>query len=296
MRIMPIVIDTASNYRNGRGEQDVLDLIQHAHAGGRVKDINAWFIITKIGYMEHRSDLHLLEDRDIITLEDMRKQHSLSPQYIDTVLESLNDAKLSSQINCVLLHNPERSLRHLLPADRERRLLKAFELLEEWCGSCPTRYYGVASWDGFGTPRSSPVFTVHELALIARRIAGASHRMRFIELPVSFVNIWAVHDLLHYQTGPIAEAIQENIAIVASSPLHGGMLPRAIDSDFAEYVRPGATSGQACLLFSMSVPGISVTVTSPSDPKQAAAAVEVAGWSLLDIRAITHLVDLIVYG
>lgn len=57
-----------------------------------------------------------------------------------------------------------------------------------------------------------------------------------------------------------------------SSPLHGGELPGLVTPELAEFVRPGASPGTACLLAAASCPSLDVVLLSAGSAHHWAAA------------------------
>lgn len=288
----PIVIDTASNYRHGRAESEVLDLRRSVEQFTGPQ--HNWFLTTKLGYINYLDTTKPSPIFGKITKEDARRKHCLSAEYLKEMMNAWKEP-FASMVRCVFLHNPEVTLRELPPNERNVCLLRAFEVMEAWCRTGEQRWYGVSTWDGFGASNTEPIMTIPQLKDLAIRVGGKQHSMQFVQFPLSFVNLWAAEKLICKNDGPLHEALEERLIVFASSPLHGGTLPRILERAFIDHLRVGASAAQVCLWFTMSLPGVNVTLTCPSTAHQAQEAIDVAEWPGLDRNTLLWLTDLIAH-
>lgn len=160
MAAPPILFDAASNYRNGDAHRQLRDLLAVNFPHDATDHLPRPFVTTKVGFLTHRSDLAALVDRQIISLHDAERRHSLCPQYIALEAQAAAETLGTPPIDYLFLHNPEHSLTHVPPHLRYQVLTLAFEALESLCDRRLIRAYGIATWSGFTAGSSAPVLDV----------------------------------------------------------------------------------------------------------------------------------------
>jgi aryl-alcohol dehydrogenase-like predicted oxidoreductase len=175
------LIDTASNYMDGRSEQLVGEVLSECPRAPA-------FVVTKLGYISPSSEQFLLDHgartEELHTISAESK-YSLA---VDSLIAQfkLSCRRLRRQsVDAVLLHNPEHYFDGILSGSAEGRhlaLARAFELFESWASEGKVRYYGVSSnslvadW-----PDVLPAY------LRAANTVSSSHHFRIIEFPFNLL-------------------------------------------------------------------------------------------------------------
>jgi aryl-alcohol dehydrogenase-like predicted oxidoreductase len=151
-----------------------------------------------------------------------------------------------STIDLVYIHNAFESWHE--DVDRKtfsEMLARAFSLYEEYRKAGKLRYYGMATWTCFRTPKESREhFSLEDAVKIAQQAGGKDHGFRFIQLPYNLAYSEAL--LLKSQTVggqdmTILEAAEKlGIGVFTSAPLFQGRLLRAQIPDYAGVTDPVA--------------------------------------------------------
>ncbi|MCX4429687.1 hypothetical protein [Streptomyces mirabilis] len=162
---------------------------------------------------------------------------------------------------------------------------EAFAVLEEEAAAGRVAGYEVATWAGL----EEEAFTVGELLALAAEAAGGQHHLVAVQLPVSLVMMTPIVQALDGR-GPLPAAVGAGLRVMASAPLHGGELPGMVGQELADFIRPGLTPAQACVLAVASCPGVrNVLLAASGAPHWGEAADAVAQLSLTaaQLREIT---------
>lgn len=115
-------------------------------------------------------------------------------------------------------------------------------------------------------------FSVSELSGLAIEAAGSGeHHLRAVQQPVSLVMARPIALALDGR-GPLVLARAAGLITFGSSPLHGGEPPGLVTPELAEFIRPGASPGTACLLAAASCPSLEVVLLSAGTAPHWAAA------------------------
>jgi aryl-alcohol dehydrogenase-like predicted oxidoreductase len=135
------LIDTASNYADGRSEELVGDVLEDT--GARA------FVITKVGYVSPSAAARL-EHKGVAVEELPRLQsgtpYSVQPRVLQVVLELSRERLRRPRLDAVLLHNPERLLETGATASEVRDALRgAFDFLDHEVARGRLRHFGVSS-------------------------------------------------------------------------------------------------------------------------------------------------------
>ncbi|WP_432189989.1 aldo/keto reductase [Streptomyces sp. Tue6028] len=272
-------IDTAPNYAAGQA-QTLLAPALAAHPAVRVS--------TKAGYFTAAIGADAL-GAGVLTKDHAAAGHSLAPDYVRWQI-GRNRAQLGrDRLDVVLLHNPERA--H--PGDRvglHRAIRDAFAVLEEEAAAGHVAGYGVATWSGL----EEAAFTVEELLALAGEAAGGqqAHHLVVIQLPVSLVMMTPIVQALHGR-GPLRAAAGAGLRVMASAPLHGGELPGIVDQELADFIQPGLTPAQACILATASCPGVTDVLVAASTTSHWTEATEAVAQPLLDTARMREITDVL---
>lgn len=251
------VLDTAPNYQAGHAQTRAARAIEAAHLLGiRPR------LMTKVGFIPPGSPMI---ERFASPRFGSLNGHCLHPEYIAHQVEE-NVRQLGSPIDVLLLHNPEVQ-RHRTHQQAFMTLLKmAFRTLEEQCERGLIKRYGVSTWNGLNR-----LFDVDDLFAIAQDVSGGASRLSCLQFPVSLMR----RDYVA-AASRIACAPSSRLELYSSAPLASGSLPPLMSDRLTRFIGPGMTAAQASLLFALSIPGISVVLTSPRTSSQLSAAVDIA--------------------
>ena len=210
------LIDTSSNYTNGRSEILIGRVLQSLIADGELTREQV-VLVSKVGYLQgsnHALSQQLKEEGrpypDLVVLSD-DLEHCIHPEFISDQLTRTLTRLQVDYLDAYLLHNPEYYLAWAQAtgidladarAEYERRLDLAFRHLEQEVANGRIRHYGVSS-NTFPRPAADPEFTnLSQLWQIANAIAaeqGAPHHFGVIQLPMNL-----------HETGAATEANQPN--------------------------------------------------------------------------------------
>lgn len=194
------LIDTSSNYTNGRSETLIGDVLQTLFADGTLTRDDL-VVVSKAGYLQgdnyDLSQQHKAAGRpfpDLVPYAD-GLEHCIHPDFIaDQLTRSLERLQLDT-LDVYLLHNPEYYLSwahkngvDLATARAEylRRIVLAFVHLEHEVSNGRIRYYGISS-NTFPHPKDDPEFT--DLTQIWEMVQQmrSDHHFRVIQLPMNLL-------------------------------------------------------------------------------------------------------------
>ncbi|MGW3040733.1 aldo/keto reductase [Kitasatospora sp. NPDC001159] len=267
-------VDTAPNYENGQAETS-LALALAAYPDLRVS--------TKVGFLSP-SARRLGVRAGALSAEDAEHGHCLAPDYIAWQV-ARSKRMLGRVPDLVFLHNPEHGCQEGKIADR---LYAAFLALEEACSQHAIGAYGVATWCGF----SSGLFDVPTLLELATKAGGLNHNLRAIQLPVSLVHLAPVAQALDGQ-GPLADALDADLEVFASAPLHGGEIPGLVTPELSALITPGKTPAETALAVVASAPGVKRVLLSTGNPEHWMGAAEAVGQPPLSPDVLRRVVDVL---
>jgi aryl-alcohol dehydrogenase-like predicted oxidoreductase len=125
------------------------------------------------------------------------------------------------------------------------------------------------------------------------QIAGDGHHFRAIQLPISLVRAEPVALLMERGIGALAIARDLGIEVIASSPLHGGHIPRLLESEFVEMLGVGLTAAQASLRFVLSVPFVNHVLLSTRSKEHLVEALAVERLPPLSEEELLRILNLI---
>jgi aryl-alcohol dehydrogenase-like predicted oxidoreductase len=238
--------DTAINYRGQRSERCI---------GGALKRLerNEIVVCTKAGYLTPGAIPSSLKVDDVVG-----GVHAMAPHFLADQIERSRANLGVDTIDVFYLHSPETQLGRVAPGEFEKRIRRAFALLEQQAEDGKIRWYGAATWDGFRKPGA---LNLERMAEIAVEEGGSNHRFRFIQLPFNLAMVEAYGD---GGASVLKQAAWLGITVVASATLLQGRVLRQMP-DEAAGLWPGLeTNAQRAIQFTRSTPGIAVALVGMS--------------------------------
>jgi aryl-alcohol dehydrogenase-like predicted oxidoreductase len=257
------VLDSAPNYRDGRAETCIGEALALLLQHGVERD--QLFVSTKVGIVPEGL-LSMLSDGTLLPheqVEVLSTGQCFSPAYIRWQVEQSRRRLGLESIDCVFLHNVEEA-RAMEPNGFPTLLSHAIETLEDLVAHEDIRSYGFATWYGLRVGREDArALSLCELVASAFAVAGHSHHLRYLQLPVG---LWAPEALTTASQPvpssgletPLAAATRLGLAVVASAPLLQGELARA-ELGFLGGL-PELSTAQRLVQFSRSVPGVTTVL------------------------------------
>lgn len=281
------LVDTAINYRCQRAERVVGAALRAAVAAGLVHR-DEIVVCTKGGYVALDAELpptreayrawieqEYLAPKLIARADMVAGGHCLAPRFLAHQL-ARSRANLGVQkVDLYYLHHPEQQ-REARGATAFRSVLReAVEMLETKVAAGEIGAWGVATWDGLRVPPDHPRhLSMLEVMSVAREVAGQSHHLRAVQMPINLAMPEAVRmptqELATNQPGVRVPALQAcaelGLAVVASAPLLSGRLTSGLPAALAETFPGCETDAQRALAFVLALPGVSAVACGMSNP------------------------------
>jgi aryl-alcohol dehydrogenase-like predicted oxidoreductase len=187
--------------------------------------------------------------------------HCLAPAFLADQLARSRANLGVETIDLYYVHNPEQQLDAVDAAELERRLRAAFELLEERCAAGEIGGYGCATWNGLRTPpEARGHLSLEMLVRCAQEVAGASHHLRAVQLPVNLALNEAVRtptQRIDDRPLTVLEAASElGVAVVASATLLQAKLASKLPQQMREALPGLSTDAQRAIAFVRGLPVI----------------------------------------
>lgn len=264
------VIDTAINYRCQRSERAVGRAIKKLVGDGVARD--ELVIATKGGYIpldgqppatREQYDSFLRSeyfDRGIMTPSDVVSGgHSITPAFIADQIQRSSQNLGIATIDIYYLHNPEQQCSALDRVKFRARLSEAFRELESQVEQGAIRAYGCATWNGFRQPaESTGHLNLEEIVGIAREIAGTSHHLHFVQLPINLAMSEGVRSPTQTvggkQVSLLEAATELGVAVIASASLMQAQLAKGLPAALANAFPSLNTDAQRAIAFVRSLP------------------------------------------
>ncbi len=270
------VIDSAINYRFQRSERSIGAALRKLAETGFQRD--ELLLCTKGGYLTPDADLPADPSeyffREYIEAGVMRVEeiaagsHCMSPGYLANQLER---SLANLGVDCMdvyYLHNPEAQLGAVSREEFLLRVRAAFEFLESAAAAGKSRYYGMATWDAFRQPETSPDYlSLGAMEILANEIAGDAHHFRFVQLPYNLGMTEALtrpNQPLDVRQLPMIEAAHAlGITLIGSASLLQGQVARNLP-EFLARVLGLESDAERALQFARSTPGITTALVGMS--------------------------------
>ncbi|MGK0184163.1 MAG: hypothetical protein ACI9YB_003488, partial [Halioglobus sp.] len=230
------LIDTSTNYTDGKSEKCVGEVLKELVAKDEIKREEV-IVVTKVGYVQGKN-LSISEEREKrgSPFPEMVKYandcwHCIHPEFLEEQLEhSLTRLQIET-IDVLLLHNPEYFLidaenrNESKVQDRRKefykRLGKAFTFLEKKVAEGVIQNYGVSSntlKESSDSPGHSSLLNMIE---VAREVAGKDNHFKVVQLPMNLIESEAFLKKNHNKRKVLSVAKENNIAVMVNRPLNG---------------------------------------------------------------------------
>jgi len=245
------LIDTASNYADGRSERLIGEVLLDA-SDKRELERSEVVLVTKIGYVQNQ-DYEVFNARKAIgkPMPEMVEYgeglwHCIHPEWLaDQLTRSLERLGVET-VDVLLLHNPEYFLADAakrgqgpLGTVRDefyRRLEQAFRHLETEVERGRIAYYGVSSNTATGAPAARDTTEFARMWAAAEAAAPGKHHFRVLQLPLNLLESSAA-----FEQGGAPSLLQQaqarHVAVLANRPLNairGGSILRLVDPNRPE--------------------------------------------------------------
>ena len=268
------VIDTAANYRRGRGETAIGKALADVFdAGEAARD--ELIVCTKAGYLPTPGDVfkEAYMGKDGIGENDLvGGNHCMHPSYIrDRISKSL-EALGIDKIDVFYLHNPEAQLAHVERSEFDKRLLAAFEVLEHEADAGRIGCYGMATWRALRASPGQPGYiSIAGAKALAKRAAGGKpDRFLCVQMPLSITMPEAIQRPTQWigdaTVPPIAAARILGLACVGSGSIGQAKAPKMNESLVKWLGETFADDFQRALQFSRSATGLTSALVGMKQP------------------------------
>lgn len=272
-------LDTAVNYRLQRSERALGRALRAAIKRGDVRREEV-IVATKGGFVPFDGALppdprkwvydHYIEP-GLAHANDFAAsyQHCLAPAFLDAMIE-LSCRNLGVEtIDIYYLHNPETQRITNSHETFRRRMLDAFECLEQAVSAGAIVAYGTATWTAYRSAPTAPDYvSLTELMGLAYEVAGDDNHFRYVQMPYNLVMTEAFA-LQNQQVGdeflsPIEAAERLGLTVVISATLKQGLLASPFMADLSPYFPGAETDAQRAIQFVRSTPGVASALVGMS--------------------------------
>ncbi len=272
------VIDSAINYRFQRSERAIGQALRDLAAAGKASR-DELVIATKAGYIAFDTDqpanpqqyfTETFVKTGVATPDDLVAGcHCMTPGFLEHQINlSLGNLGIDS-LDVFYIHNPETQLSEIDRGEFYKKLRTAFKFLETAVSSGKIGMYGLATWNAFRVPGTSPDFiSIEDVIQCARDVAGGGHHFRVVQLPFNLAMTEA-YSRFNQRIGetslPMIEVCQKlGLTVMASASLYQSQLTRNLP-EYTHKKLPGLnTDTQRAIQFVRSTPGVSVALVGMS--------------------------------
>lgn len=278
------VIDTAAHYRYCRSPGAVGEGLRRAFAKGVRRE--QVFLISKGGFLGFRDgppeNFERWFETEIVakklgTPADLTKAHLLSPQHIQFQLEFSRHAIGVETLDAFLIDQPEVHIPAIGKQELNKKLEKAFIVLEQAVADGKLRCYGISTFEGLRVETDHALFQsitsmqghAEKAARVVRQREDARHHFKIVELPFNQVMLEGFTRFSH-ATGQgnigstIQAAFQLKVYVIASHTLLKGHLARQSTDTVARTLPGLANDAQRAMQFNRSTPGLGTSLVGIS--------------------------------
>jgi aryl-alcohol dehydrogenase-like predicted oxidoreductase len=196
-------------------------------------------------------------------------QHCLAPNFLDAMIATSRRNLGVETLDIYYLHNPETQRISNTRETFRRRMLDAFETLEDAVQRGEIAAYGIATWTALRSPPNVPDYlSLTELVGLAFEVAGEANHFRYVQLPYNLMMTEAFA-LENQQVGdeflsPIDAANALGLTVMTSATLKQGSLAGPFMADLAPYFPEVHTDAQRAIQFARSSPGVTSALVGMS--------------------------------
>lgn len=214
-------------------------------------------------------------------------QHCFAPKFLEAMIAHSRRNLGAETIDIYYLHNPETQRISNTHTTFRRRMLDAFETLEDAVARRDIATYGVATWTAFRSPPDAPDYiSLTELVGLAFEVAGENNHLRYVQLPYNLMMTEA-YALVNQQVGeaflsPLRAAADLGLTVIVSATLKQGLLASPIMADLLPYFPHAETDAQRALQFARSTPGVTCVLVGMSQTAHVEENMALAGMPPLD--------------
>jgi aryl-alcohol dehydrogenase-like predicted oxidoreductase len=271
-------IDTAINYRCQRSERVIGRTLREAGSGGK-----KIFVTTKGGYLPldapppeskaaYRAYIqHEYLDPGIIQPGELvAGGHCIAPRFLrDQVERSIRNLGVKT-IDIYYIHNPEQQLDAISRGEFDNRMHDAFAAFEECVRDGLIASYGCATWNGLRVPADAQNhISVESLVSTARDVAGESHHLVAVQMPVNLgmmEGVRAPTQMVNGHERTALEATADNgLAMIVVAPLMQGRLAKDLPAAARDAFPEAKTDAECALMFVRMVPNVASVVVGMRD-------------------------------
>ena len=245
------VIDTASNYADGRSERLVGEVLETLIDKGEIQREGV-LVVSKVGYVQGQNQKLAAARKSLgKPFPEMVEYgeglwHCIHPDWLeDQLTRSLERLGLET-LDVLLLHNPEyfladaakRGQGSLVDARAEfyRRVQQSFAHLEREVARGRIAYYGVSSNTAIGNADARDTTDFDRMLAAAEAAAPGAHHFRVLQVPLNLLESNAVFGG-NGAPSVLTQAARSGVALFANRPLNairGGSILRLADPVFPE--------------------------------------------------------------
>jgi aryl-alcohol dehydrogenase-like predicted oxidoreductase/nucleoside-diphosphate-sugar epimerase len=283
------VVDTAINYRNGRSERVVGEVVRNLINENHIKR-NDVFIITKGGYINKPCGFPLLNTNEI------NNGNSVRSCYLKWSLnESYKNLKLKT-IDLFLIHNPEIALNYLSKHEFYRTLIDNFAMLEHEVDRGRIASYGLATWAGLISRPNAPTYLDLNQVLECAKIAAGSkeHHLTSIELPLNVIRHFALTRTNQNLNGNLVTVMEfaraKGLKVFTSNSALYGESSEDIESRLQ--LNSPLSIPEQNILFAKSIPGVTSAIVGMRRLENVESAVRVLGTNYIDSQKLDSIIKL----
>jgi aryl-alcohol dehydrogenase-like predicted oxidoreductase len=196
-------------------------------------------------------------------------QHCFAPDFLDAMIETSRRNLGVETIDIYYLHNPETQHISNTHETFRRRMLDAFETLEEAVERGEIAAYGLATWTAFRCPPGVPDYlSLTEMVGLAFEVAGEDNHFRYVQLPYNLIMTEAFA-LINQQVSDAfysaIDAAQElELTVMTSAALKQGALASPFMAELVPFFPTIQTDAQRALQFARSTPGVTTALVGMS--------------------------------
>ena len=245
------LIDTASNYADGRSERLVGEVLAHLVEKRELERAEV-VVVSKIGYVQDQNH-QLASARKKLgkPFPDMVEYgeglwHCIHPEWLSDQLDRSLERLGLETLDVLLLHNPEYFLADAAKRGQGpladvrdefyRRLERAFRHLEGEVERGRIAFYGVSSNTATGAPAARDTTEFARMWAAAEAAAPGKHHFRVLQIPLNLLESNAVFAPAGAES-LLEQARARSVALLANRPLNairGGSILRLADPVFPE--------------------------------------------------------------